>query len=66
MGAGQVPVEIIALVSSKKDPEFSAFVKRKVVAMIKDGTLWKLHEKYFGPLGLSLTEVQKKAIAEQR
>lgn len=61
-----VPVEIIALVTSKKDPEFSAFVKRKVVAMIKDGTLWKLHEKYFGPLGLSLTEVQKKAIAEQR
>lgn len=61
-----VPHEPIAIVTSKKDPEFSAFVKGKVLSMIKDGSLWKLHEKYFGPLGLSLTELQKKAIAEQR
>ncbi|AQQ43292.1 hypothetical protein A8E81_10870 [Burkholderia cenocepacia] len=61
-----VPHEPIAIVTSKKDPEFSAFVKGKILSMIKDGSLWKLHDKYFGPLGLSLTEVQKKAIAEQR
>ncbi|KAB0640623.1 transporter substrate-binding domain-containing protein [Burkholderia stagnalis] len=61
-----VPHEPIAIVTSKKDPEFSAFVKGKVLSMIKDGSLWKLHDKYFGPLGLSLTETQKKAIAEQR
>ncbi|CAB3970831.1 MULTISPECIES: transporter substrate-binding domain-containing protein [Burkholderiaceae] len=61
-----VPHEPIAIVTSKKDPEFSAFVKGKVLSMIKDGSLWKLHDKYFGPLGLSLTEVQKQAIAEQR
>ncbi|MBU9118450.1 transporter substrate-binding domain-containing protein [Burkholderia multivorans] len=61
-----VPHEPIAIVTSKKDPEFSAFVKGKVLSMIKDGSLWKLHDKYFGPLGLSLTETQKQAISEQR
>ncbi|WP_175849350.1 transporter substrate-binding domain-containing protein [Burkholderia cepacia] len=67
--------EPIALIMSNRDKEFTSFVNLTVQEMIKDGSLFKLHEQWFNNprpefgginLKVQLSAEQKKAIIEQK
>lgn len=54
--------ELIGIMYGKNDPEFTVIVKATEARIKSDGTFERLYAKWFSPLGLKLSDAQKKLV----